>query len=73
MSYGSGVRFDFSPLRTIREGMGITQQALAGRAGIHWHTVHRAELNKTLPSLPQVVAMARALGVPYDRLFRVVD
>jgi DNA-binding XRE family transcriptional regulator len=52
--------------------MGLSQQDLADGANVHWHTVLRTELNKTSPSLAQVLAYARALGVPHDRLFRVV-
>ena len=71
MSTG-GVSFDFSPLRKIRLELGVTQQQLAERAGIHYHTVLRLERNRTTPSLRQVFGIARALGVPHDRLFKVV-
>jgi transcriptional regulator with XRE-family HTH domain len=65
--------FDFTPLRRRRREMEISQRRLAAEAGMHWHTLLRTERNQTVPDLHQVIALARALGVPADSLFNVVD
>lgn len=66
-------RLDFHPLRVARVASDLTVDALAASAGVSRWTIYRTEANKTVPSLEQVVALARALGRPMYELFRVED
>lgn len=50
--------------------MRLSQLDLAGRAGISRETMYRTELGTVSPSVDVVLKLARALGVPPDRLFR---
>jgi transcriptional regulator with XRE-family HTH domain len=49
-------------LRELREKAGLTQQALAGRAGLSLSYVAKLEQGKATPSWPTVKALAKALG-----------
>ena len=51
-----------------RKELGLTQQALADRAGIHMMQVHRYESGGTLPSLDALKKLAVALRVSADYL-----
>jgi DNA-binding XRE family transcriptional regulator len=55
---GFGVR-----LRALREQAGLTQGALAERAGCNPFTVAKLEGGRQEPAWPLVLALARALGV----------
>ena len=51
-----------------RAAKGLSQQAVADRAGLSWSTVTRTEAGRLLPTGPSLFALADALGVPYDEL-----
>lgn len=69
----SNFRLDFAPLRTRRRQLDMTQKQLAAAAGIHWMTVHRTERGRSEPSISQMVAISRALGVPTHLLYTVTS
>lgn len=50
----------------------MTQKQLAAAAGVHWMTIHRTERNRSEPSLSQMVAISRSLGVPTHLLYTVL-
>lgn len=65
---------DFAPLRKLRMFRGYSQVQTARAAGIHPITLWRLEHNKhKTPSLMQLIALGRALGVPYQDLYDVVE
>jgi transcriptional regulator with XRE-family HTH domain len=65
---------DFTPLRRARRADEITQAELARAVGIDPATLWRLERNHIAnPSLKQLVAIARALGVPMYELFTVTS
>lgn len=55
--------------RRVRQ---LNQQQLADRAGCSKQTVWRTETGKSDPTVGQLVAFARVLGVPVHLLFNVV-
>lgn len=55
-------------LRALRVERGITQQALADRAGLNRVSVARLETGGQLPRYRTLVSLAGALDVPVDRL-----
>lgn len=55
-------------LRELREAAGLTQAAMADRAGTHFTTVSQAELDKRSVSFRLAIAFADALGVKVDDL-----
>jgi transcriptional regulator with XRE-family HTH domain len=56
-------------LLALREGKGLTQQALATLAGLPWSVVAKIEQGVTKnPRLDTLRALAKALGVTLDRL-----
>jgi putative molybdopterin biosynthesis protein len=61
---GSGVR-----LRLTRQARGLTQQQLAGMAGIARQTLSAIESGLSDPSLRNALALAHALGVEVEELF----
>ncbi len=50
-------------LREVRQAQGLSQEALAERAGCHTMTVAKLEQGVQEPAWPLVLALARALGV----------
>lgn len=50
-------------LRRLREAAGLTQGALAQKAGMSIGNVRNYEQGLRLPTFPAVVKLARALGV----------
>lgn len=50
-------------LRELREKVGLTQQQLADKAGMHREGVAQLERDRRQPSWESVLALARALGV----------
>jgi transcriptional regulator with XRE-family HTH domain len=50
-------------LRKLREKAGLTQMALAVKAGLSLSYLSRLEQGKATPSWPTVRALAKALGV----------
>lgn len=65
-------RLDFARMAHARRVRQLTQQGLADRAGCSKQTVWRVETGKQDPTVSQLVAFARALGVPVHLLFDVV-
>lgn len=50
-------------IKWFRETRGLTQEELAGRAGVSQSYIARVELSKTSPSLKRLEKIADALGV----------
>lgn len=50
-------------LRALREKAGLTQAAMAERAGLSLGTIRNYEQDLRMPTLPAVVKLARAVGV----------
>jgi transcriptional regulator with XRE-family HTH domain len=57
-----------SNLKELREGRGLSQQALADRAGVPYHSVSRLERQQRSPSLDEALALCAALGVRIEHL-----
>jgi transcriptional regulator with XRE-family HTH domain len=57
-----------STIKRLREAKGLTQQQLAVASGLHVSTVSRAENDKFPLKLESLAVIARALGMPPDRL-----
>lgn len=53
-------------LRQLREKAGLTQQQLAGKAGLPLSSLRSHEQGQRTPSWAAVVKLARALGVATD-------
>lgn len=58
--------------KAARAAKGLSQQAVADRAGLSWSTVTRTEAGKLLPMGPTLFALADVLEVPYDELAAAV-
>jgi transcriptional regulator with XRE-family HTH domain len=54
-------------LRQLREAVVLTQEQLAGRAGLHKLGVAKLERGGREPAWATVLALADALGVPCDQ------
>lgn len=50
-------------LRQLRDAKGLSEAKLADMSGIPFATVHGYGLSRRTPSFPNVVALAKALGV----------
>src|SRR4051812_23710578 len=50
-------------LRELREGMGVSRQALAEASGVTFATIHGYEIGRRAPSFSNVVRLAKSLGV----------
>jgi putative transcriptional regulator len=59
-------------LRNVRRARGLTQQRLAGMAGIARQTVSAIEAGRVDPSLRNALALARALELTAEELFGAV-
>ncbi|PJN31291.1 transcriptional regulator [Streptomyces sp. CB02613] len=57
-------------VRAARKAAGLTQEGLAGRAGLERKMVNRLELAVTSPLLDHLLVIADALGVPLADLVR---
>jgi transcriptional regulator with XRE-family HTH domain len=55
-------------VRRWRRRRGLTQEALAARAGLSRPFVARVETSRQVPSLPTLARLARALRVPLGTL-----
>jgi transcriptional regulator with XRE-family HTH domain len=56
-------------VRALRERIGISQETLAARAGIHRTYIGGVERGERNISLKNIIRIAEALGVPPQRLF----
>jgi len=57
-------------LRALREQAGFSQEALADLAAVHRTYVSSVERGKRNISLANIQALADALGVPVEQMFR---
>ncbi len=57
------------PVAAARKRAGLTQQALAERAGLATSTVARIELGQHQPSVKVALAISREVGEPVEALF----
>jgi transcriptional regulator with XRE-family HTH domain len=55
-------------LKTVRRRRGLTQEALAAKAGLSRTYLARLETARQDPTLSTLVKLAKALGVPVTRL-----
>jgi transcriptional regulator with XRE-family HTH domain len=55
-------------LKTLRRRRGLTQEALAAKAGLSRTYLARLETARQDPTLSTLVKLAKALGVPVTRL-----
>jgi transcriptional regulator with XRE-family HTH domain len=60
-------------LRRLREDRGVTQEALAARAGITTGSYARIELGQSSPAWSTVRQIAGALDVPLADIARAVE
>lgn len=51
-----------SRIEAAREQLGLSQRALAKKAGLSQATLHRIEQGMRKPKMPEMVALAHALG-----------
>jgi transcriptional regulator with XRE-family HTH domain len=65
-------RFGFA-VKARREELGLTQEDLAGRAGIHRTYLSDVERGSRNLSLVNIEKLAAALGLPMSELFRLVE
>jgi putative transcriptional regulator len=57
-------------LRTVRKTVGLTQQQLADKSGIHRVTVARIESENHTTTMETAAKLAAALGCTIDELMR---
>jgi transcriptional regulator with XRE-family HTH domain len=60
-------------LREIRQEKGLSQEALADRAGLHRTYISQVERGLKSPSLRSLEQIAQALGVPASALLRRME
>jgi transcriptional regulator with XRE-family HTH domain len=60
-------------LRGFREGAGLSRAELARRAGVPVSTLRNWEADRGFPSLPALLRLAGAMGVPVERLAEGVE
>ena len=65
-------RFGFA-VKARREELGLTQEDLAGRAGIHRTYLSDVERGSRNLSLVNIERVAVALALPISELFRLVE
>ena len=65
-------RFGFA-VKARREELGLTQEELAGKAGIHRTYLSDVERGGRNLSLVNIERLAAALSLPMAELFRLVD
>lgn len=62
-----------SKIRKIRQGKNLTVQELADRAGVSKGLISRIENSRTIPSLPVLIAIIKALEVEINAFFEDID
>jgi transcriptional regulator with XRE-family HTH domain len=55
-------------LKTLREAASLTQEALAERTGLSLRTLQGWEQGRRVPRVKALPPLAKALGVPLERL-----
>jgi transcriptional regulator with XRE-family HTH domain len=73
MSEGIGSMSFGQHLRGLREGAGLSRQALARRAGIPVSTLRNWEGDRGMPGVPAALRLAEVLGVPVERFAEGVE
>lgn len=59
-------------LRTVRERLGFSREALAAQSGVSYPTIARIESGGK-PGAESMLALARALGVPVESIYWNTD
>lgn len=62
------MQLDIEALKKLRWESGVSQEALAAKAGVSEMTVNSLEQGKTRPRLSTVKKIADALGVPISEI-----
>jgi transcriptional regulator with XRE-family HTH domain len=57
-------------VRSLRHGLGLSQEALADRAGLHWTFIGQVERGQRNLSLHNILKIAAALSVDPAELVR---
>jgi len=65
--------YDFSVVRILRHGLGLTLKELAGKSGLTYTTLENIETNKATPSLKTLDALAGGLGVSTSDLLSLTE
>ena len=60
-------------IRKVRQRKHLTVQALANRAGVSKGLISRIENNRTIPSLPVLISIIKALEVEVNAFFEDID
>ena len=60
-------------IKELRRELGISQEELASRAGLHWTYLSDLERGRQTPTLDVVNRLARALGVTLAKFFSPFD
>lgn len=58
-------------IRTLREGLGLTQEQLAERVGVSRQTINAIETSRYNPTLPLAIRLARLMQRPVEEIFHV--
>jgi putative transcriptional regulator len=58
-------------LRALRAANGLSQAALANAMGVSRQTINSIETDRSTPSLPLAIAMARYFRLPVEEIFHV--
>lgn len=60
-------------IRELRRGLGLSQEELAERAGLHWTYLSDLERGRQTPTMDVVNRLARALDVTLATFFSPLD
>ncbi|MEM1218209.1 MAG: cupin domain-containing protein [Bacteroidota bacterium] len=60
-------------IRKLRQGRQLTVQGLASRAGVSKGLISRIENSRTIPSLPVLISLIKALDVEVNTFFEDID
>lgn len=60
-------------VKEVREDMGLSQEQLSMKSGISRSTISDIETGRHATSLEAALRIARALKVPVERLFTLID
>jgi DNA-binding XRE family transcriptional regulator len=70
MTSGMEARLE-NTVRARREGLGLSQQALAERVGVSRQAIVAIEAGRQVPSTALALLLAQVLGTPVEALFRL--
>jgi transcriptional regulator with XRE-family HTH domain len=62
-----------SRIKQLRASLGMTQEELAARAGMHWSYLSDLERGRQTPTMDMVNRLARGLGVTLAEFFAPLD